>query len=204
MTNHIYASLYNGILFKIIGMDYTNITGSWPINSQITNIIEHNGKLVIGINGAEKDSTQNLFGSTFISADSGTTWTNISGNMPCTHIYGANTLQAINNDLYAATYGGGIHKSIGLITGMQEMSYKNENIFVFPNPAQNKLIIEIQFDVRKAELDIFNSTGQIIKSYSNINSKQISIETTDLNNGLYFFTLQNGDKQVNGKFIISK
>ncbi len=204
MTNHIYASLYNGVLFKIIGVSFTNITGSWPSNSHITNIMEHNGKLVIGINGAEKDTTQNLIGSTFISADSGTTWTNISGNMPCTHVYGVNTLQAINNDLYVATYGGGLYKSIGLIIGMQEMNFKNENILVFPNPAQNKLIIEMRFDTRNAELNIFNPTGQIIKSYSNINSRQISIETTDLTNGIYFFILQNGDKQVNGKFIISK
>lgn len=204
MTNHIYASLYNGVLFKINGITYTNITGTWPVNSQITNIVERNGKLVIGINGAEKDTTLNLIGSTFMSADSGTTWTNISGNMSCTHVYGVNTLQAGNNDLYVATYGGGIYKAIGLITGVQEMNFTNENILVFPNPAQNELIIEMLFDMGNSELTIFNQTGQIVKSYSNINSRQISIETTELTNGLYIFTLQNGDKQVNGKFIISK
>lgn len=204
MTNHIYASLYNGVLFKIIGVSFINITGSWPNNSQITNIIEHNGKLVIGINGAEKDTTLNLIGSTFISADSGATWTNISGNMPCTHVYGVNTLQAINNDLYIATYGGGIYKSIGMITGMQEMNSTNENILVFPNPAQNRLTIEMQYDIRNGYLKVFNQTGQIIDCYSNINGSQIYIETTELTNGLYFLTLQNGDKQVNGKFIISK
>ncbi len=139
-----------------------------------------------------------------MSADSVATWINISGNMPCTHVYGVNTLQAINNDLYVATYGGGIYKSIGLIAGVQEMSFTNENILVFPNPAQNKLTIEMLFDTRNAELNIFNLAGQIVESYSNINSRQISIETAELTNGLYIFTLKNGDKQVNGKFIICK
>ncbi len=204
MATHIYASLYNGVLYKITDVSYTDITGSWPSNSHITNIIEHNGKLVIGINGAEKDTTQNLIGSTFISADSGTTWTNISGNMPCTHVYGVNTLQTINNDLYVATYGGGIYKSIGAIVGFDEITFSNETIVVYPNPAQNKLTIEVLHDIRNGKLNIYNQLGQIVKSYSKINSRQISIETTELTNGLYIFTLINGDKQVNEKFIISK
>ncbi|MBL7891419.1 MAG: T9SS type A sorting domain-containing protein [Bacteroidia bacterium] len=204
MTNHIYASLYNGVLFKINGMSSTNITGSWPNNSHITNIIEHNGKLVVGINGAEKDTTLNLIGSTFISADSGTTWANITGNMACTHIYGVHTLQAINNDLYVATYGGGVYKSIGLVLETQEMNFDDENVSVFPNPTQNQLTIEASFDLINAEIKVYNQLGEIEKYISNINSNKMNIETSSLSNGVYFIVLQNEGGQITRKIIINK
>ncbi len=203
-TNHIYAPLYNGVLYRIVGTSFTNITGTWPNNSQITNIIEHNGKLVIGINGAEKDTTLNLIGSVFMSADSGTTWTDISGNMPCTQVYGVKTLQAINNDLYVGTYGGGVSKSSGTLGSVVELNFDDENILVFPNPAQNILTFELKLEMRNSNLTIFNKTGQIVKKYSNINNRQISIDITDLPNGVYIFTLQNEYRNVRGKFIIIK
>lgn len=89
--------------------------------------------------------------------------------------------------------------------GIPDQSNKANNlIHIFPNPIQDKLNIEIPVDLKNTEIKIYNQLGQIEKSISNISSKNISIETLDLSNGLYFIVLQNGDKQVHGKFILSK
>jgi hypothetical protein len=60
------------------------------------------------------------------------------------------------------------------------------------------------FDVKNAIIKIYNQLGQIEKSISNINDRNIMIETADLSNGLYFIVLENGDKQAIAKFILNK
>lgn len=83
-------------------------------------------------------------------------------------------------------------------------NYNNSGITLFPNPAQNKLNIQISVDLKNAELKIYNQLGQIEKRISNINSKDISIENLDLSTGVYFIVLQNGDRQLTSKFLITK
>lgn len=78
----------------------------------------------------------------------------------------------------------------------------NNTINIYPNPAKNILNIKLSFDLKNAEIKIYNQLGQIKKSVSNINNRNIRIETFDLSNGAYFMVLQNGNKQFNGKFIM--
>lgn len=101
------------------------------------------------------------------------------------------------------------HYKIGLIesnlaTPVIESDY-HENLFVLmPNPAQNKLNIEMSVDLKNTEIKIYNQLGQIEKVILNINNRNISIETFDLSNGLYLIVLQNDNRLANGKFIINK
>ena len=90
-------------------------------------------------------------------------------------------------------------------TGINEIMDDNMSfMIVFPNPVQDKLNIQILFDVKNAIIKIYNQLGQIEKSISNINDRNIMIETADLSNGLYFIVLENGDKQAIAKFILNK
>ncbi|MDZ4666053.1 MAG: T9SS type A sorting domain-containing protein [Bacteroidota bacterium] len=138
-AQHFYCSRLDGYLVKANGTNTVNITGPWPANSHINNIIEHNGRLVIGINGAEKDTLNNLHGATYLSPDSGTTWINITGNMPCTHVYGMKALQGSNSDLFVATYGGGIYKLSNIVTTTFENHKTLTILSAYPNPANDKI-----------------------------------------------------------------
>lgn len=75
---------------------------------------------------------------------------------------------------------------------------------VIPNPSKDKLNIDIPFDLTNAELTIYNHLGKIEKVMSNINSRNIKMDAADLPNGVYFIVLQNGDRQLNGKFMVIK
>jgi len=193
-VSHMYASLINGTLIKINGTSTVNITGPWPNNSQITNIIEQNGKLIIGINGAEKDTMNNLVGFTYLSVDSGTTWTNITGNMPCTHVYGMNALQAVNNDLYIGTYGGGVYKSLGLVTSIKEKLTRS-SINIYPNPAND--IITISNRTSLKVIEIYNSVGLLV-----LKTQLQHINITNLSTGFYYIKIfQNDNTFVEKRFI---
>jgi predicted GH43/DUF377 family glycosyl hydrolase len=94
---------------------------------------------------------------------------------------------------------------IGYATAIMDTNNINNSfINVFPNPAKNKLYIQTSFDLNNAELKIYNLLGQIVKSISNINSRNISIESFNLSTGTYFIVLQSGNKKFSSKFIIVK
>ena len=88
--------------------------------------------------------------------------------------------------------------------GITEINNDKKLVAVYPNPAKNYLNIQLSFDLKNAEINIYNQLGQIEKSISNINSRNIKIETADLSNGMYFILLQDGDRQASVKFIINK
>ena len=81
-------------------------------------------------------------------------------------------------------------------------SSDNTMISLFPNPAQNKLTIQVSVDLKNADMKIYNELGQIEKKVSNLNKNIMSIENLDLPNGIYFLVLENNNKQLNTKFII--
>lgn len=188
-TQDIYLARLDGDLVKITGTNTTNITGPWPVNSQITNILHYNGKLIIGINGAEKDTINNLNGSVYLSTNDGTTWNNITGNMPCTHVYGMNALQAIGNDLYAGTYGGGVYKLQNIM--MKEPEFKNTNFSIkaYPNPASEALYFNTTL-----KLEVYDVAG-VLRYTGNTDN----LNVLEWPNGIYFVKGEN----ISFKFIVS-
>ena len=90
-------------------------------------------------------------------------------------------------------------------TGIKDVK-GNENslISIFPNPTNDKLNIATMFDLKNAEMKIYNQFGQIVKIISNINNRNIHVETTGLSNGVYYIVFLNGESQESRKFIINK
>ncbi|MCF8303091.1 MAG: T9SS type A sorting domain-containing protein [Bacteroidales bacterium] len=71
---------------------------------------------------------------------------------------------------------------------------------VYPNPVDNVLYIDEIKDVNKIE--IYNVVGQQVKTIDNISNGTISINTSDLKEGVYFITLVNEAGQAStAKFI---
>lgn len=87
-------------------------------------------------------------------------------------------------------------------TGIENNIVKQWTMNIFPNPAQDILNIQLPFKASTAEIKIYNVLGKLEKTISNINNQNIHIETSELQDGLHFIVLQNGQQQAKAKFII--
>jgi len=77
------------------------------------------------------------------------------------------------------------------------------NIKVFPNPADN----EIHFSTtdKISSVTLFDLTGKVIINQKEIYSNFISVNTSELNTGIYFYSIKLvSDIQLNGKIYLKK
>ena len=70
-------------------------------------------------------------------------------------------------------------------------------IFIYPNPTNENLIIEAP---QKAEIEILNFNGQIIRTYNN-SGKETTIDVSDLSPGVYIIKTQTDKGVIIQKFI---
>jgi hypothetical protein len=88
-------------------------------------------------------------------------------------------------------------------TSVKELS--NASFFtIYPNPATDLLNIALSTSQEgNYSYTIFNQLGQVTSAgeLSLINGKPAGINTQDLNNGIYFIQLSNGDQSQTIKFI---
>ncbi len=79
------------------------------------------------------------------------------------------------------------------------INYKSNYTFsVYPNPSTDFLTIDLGIINGKQQIQIFNSTGELIKQDELSESSQINI--SDLASGIYFIQLKNQSRQIR-KFI---
>jgi hypothetical protein len=90
---------------------------------------------------------------------------------------------------------------ISLYTGVDELS--GVNVSVYPNPVRNA--INFKLDITGFNVSIVDVTGKSVKSASSLNNK-LSVETSNLNNGIYFYSITGFDGQLisTNKFIVAK
>jgi len=81
-----------------------------------------------------------------------------------------------------------------IIVGMDELSDKNK-FSIFPNPASDFININTK---EKSEIQIFNSTGQLILS-QNANSINTRLDISDFSTGVYFLNIMDEDGLIIGK-----
>jgi PKD repeat protein len=89
-------------------------------------------------------------------------------------------------------------------TGIQEKS-TNLSASVFPNPNNGKFVLELNSSKTiTTDLKIMNTLGTTIYEESDltINGKVVKALNLDLNSGIYFLVLQNGDKKVIQKLFV--
>jgi hypothetical protein len=90
----------------------------------------------------------------------------------------------------------------GYAIGINEHSEKRNFVFFSPNPAQNKITIEIPQTAGESILTIFNINGQeLIKQ--NITENKTQMDISDLPHGIYFVKMAN-EKTVDVKKIIKE
>ncbi|MCF7794286.1 MAG: T9SS type A sorting domain-containing protein [Candidatus Cloacimonetes bacterium] len=81
----------------------------------------------------------------------------------------------------------------------------------YPNPFNPTTTIALNLsssELAEAELIIFNSKGQIVKTFNELNSQVIWNGTNDsgkpVNSGIYFYQLKTGDYSITKKMVLMK
>jgi hypothetical protein len=101
--------------------------------------------------------------------------------------------------------------SFGFTSGINELSLTstNENLNVYPNPAQNNLFFETQISkISDIKIKIYDFNGSLLSEnfFSNVDfgSHEFDVSISNLSNGMYFYSVENDNSTKNGKFVISK
>jgi len=118
-------------------------------------------------------------------------------------------------DMIVGNYGGGVTFYKGITpppAGIPEYAQSNSiTTLAFPNPADGELSIKFRdnITIETATVSIFNIIGQSVKCSTAISQGNIIVNTTSLDNGLYFFLMtgknKNDGKEISGsgKFVVT-
>jgi hypothetical protein len=79
--------------------------------------------------------------------------------------------------------------------GTDELSMKEEDLLVYPNPANSNVFIG-STDIK--QIEIYNITGELVAAEFNTNRMEVS----NLPNGLYVFRLTSSTGKTNKTVII--
>ncbi len=113
---------------------------------------------------------------------------------------------------WICTKAGGLleFKKGGIASGITEFNSSNNdfNIIAYPNPANDRIFVHIINSIKgDVTIKIFTTNGQIIRKYKQtVNTSQdIEIDTTNLDNGIYFLSISNNkDINISHRFVINK
>lgn len=96
----------------------------------------------------------------------------------------------------------------GITTSVSENNYDNSKFAVYPNVVNKNDKLSLVYsgsDLGQATMNVYSATGQNVHS-QNVeltDNLQISnISTSDLNSGIYFVRIQNGNSTYTQKFIV--
>ena len=114
---------------------------------------------------------------------------------------------------YGGSPGGYYSTSCMLGLGINKNMYKNEPV-LYPNPVKSSFTIEFGSDeiINKESINVifYDGIGREISGNSlkfwreNTNMNKVSIDVSNLNNGVYFYRLEQKDQDIaRGRFIIN-
>jgi hypothetical protein len=89
--------------------------------------------------------------------------------------------------------------------GVDELKADNKYVKLYPNPFSNSTTISIDpaIKLNNTSIVITDVLGKEVKTMSNINNNQVTLEKGDMPTGIYFYKLINNDVETaNGKFIV--
>ena len=106
-------------------------------------------------------------------------------NVLCSHIsaiiFAEDGMSAIDDEGFCGSF------QINVQNEVEETEINN--IAVYPNPVRDLLNIE---NANNINVTIYSANGQMVKNLSNVNGN-ITVNTSELSNGLYFVKMQNAN-----------
>jgi len=81
------------------------------------------------------------------------------------------------------------------------------DLMLFPNPVHKELTLNFELTTATPlQLQVRNALGQVVQTVAgnefNAGKHTLRIQTADLSDGIYFLSMQSGQKQVSRKFIV--
>ncbi len=74
-------------------------------------------------------------------------------------------------------------------------------IQLLPNPSIDRMLVTIPENFSPSEISIVDLTGSTVLKYYNEETLKISIDVSQLSNGIYFLQLSDGEKMARKKFV---
>ncbi len=75
---------------------------------------------------------------------------------------------------------------------------------MYPNPAVNKVVLEVKSGVKAESVGIYNTTGALVKTVGNISGNKIELDINDLAGGIYLVRLNATNTVYTQKLVINK
>lgn len=97
---------------------------------------------------------------------------------------------------------GAIEAALGITTNTKELT-ADELMRIYPNPAADRLFIDMKIDVNEVRAEIIDITGKMVKSFALGNSQKLHLNIEDLNRGVYIIRMQTDKGVTSTKFIKS-
>ncbi len=90
------------------------------------------------------------------------------------------------------------------ITSIKDLSVSNANIKIYPNPTNDFATIELSSITEQTTFIIYDLNGRIVYRNENIKKGITQIDTRDIANGMYFYSLTSQNKNVaKGKLLVT-
>jgi hypothetical protein len=77
----------------------------------------------------------------------------------------------------------------------------SSEIQLSPNPSKDKMLVTIPANFSPSEISMVDLTGSIVLKYHNEETLNISVDVSELSNGIYFLQLTDGEKMARKKFV---
>jgi len=85
--------------------------------------------------------------------------------------------------------------------GIAQFASSNEQINIYPNPATNSLQVSFAGNIENSTLVITDMMGNTVKQLA-VSSKQVSINVSDLNEGVYTISISHTTGVINKRVVI--
>ncbi len=173
----------------------SNNGNSWtPVNTGLVNLEISS----LAVKGNQTFAASRMHG-VYLSTNNGGSWGAWNKGLPYPTLVQS---LAINGDtIFAGISGEGVWKtSVLQMNGIAEINTKENNISVYPNPATDKITIEISGLSKESSFTIVNIEGQQLITRQ-ITEPKTQIDISNLTAGVYFVRLTNDRTVGVGKFI---
>jgi hypothetical protein len=80
------------------------------------------------------------------------------------------------------------------------------NVSFYPNPVRNNLTIDYEFSEKPQTntISVSDVTGKLVYVTSTFSESKVSLDCSDLAEGIYFLKVIIGEKEVVNKFTVQK
>lgn len=204
-NNDCFAGTKDGELYWISSNGVLDISGPWSQPVEVKNITWVNDNLIVGLNGAEQDTSQDLNGSVWRSSDFGTNWTEITGDLTNTNVFGGNGFAHVPGALYVATYGGGIFEADGTVLPFDgKGGDARKPLVAHPNPMRVSTKVDLgEWGIGKNELVIRDVQGRVVRMENEVVGTEQVILREKLKAGVYLLELRvDGVPVSSGKMVV--